>query len=143
MPQVTEGSGPRFSGEGRPQMIDGSSEGRPQMIDGGAVQLPNDGSTRLYTAGPQDGQSQAATPAIGEDGLPVGFQYVVVTTGASDDNYIEITSGLSEGDEIAYIPDTPGQDMFMTGMTVGFGPGIGQQSSGPVPGGTVVRRPID
>jgi len=135
--QAGEGSGQRFSGGGQ-----------PQVSGGGPVQIPNDGTARPFVVGPQDGSSQTGAPTTGLDGLPEGFQYVVVTTGASDGDYIEITSGLSEGDEIAYITDTPGQDMFMPGMVVGYGPGAGmgpQSSSGAVPAGgtTVVRRPID
>ena len=40
--------------------------------------------------------------AVGEDGLPVGYEYREVTLGINDDDYIEITGGLEEGDEIAY-----------------------------------------
>lgn len=37
-----------------------------------------------------------------EEGIPVGYEYVEVTLGNSNDDYIEITSGLEEGDQIAY-----------------------------------------
>ncbi len=37
------------------------------------------------------------------EGIPAGYEYVEVAVGNSDDSYIEITSGLSEGDQIAYI----------------------------------------
>ena len=37
---------------------------------------------------------------------PEGYRYVNVEIGVSDENYVEILSGLAEGDEIAYIPDT-------------------------------------
>ena len=41
------------------------------------------------------------------EGSPVeGFEYVVVQTGISDNDYIEITDGLKPGDIVAYIPDT-------------------------------------
>ena len=33
---------------------------------------------------------------------PTGYVYVKVTTGISDDDYIEVKSGLQEGDTIAY-----------------------------------------
>lgn len=36
-----------------------------------------------------------------EPGVPEGYKYVTVTTGVSDTEFIEITSGLSEGDEVA------------------------------------------
>ena len=35
-----------------------------------------------------------------------GYHNVTVKTGASNNEYVEITSGLSEGDTIVYIPDT-------------------------------------
>ncbi|MFA9464522.1 MAG: efflux RND transporter periplasmic adaptor subunit [Velocimicrobium sp.] len=37
------------------------------------------------------------------DDVPVGFRSVEVSTGISDDEYIEITNGLSEGD-VVYVP---------------------------------------
>lgn len=39
---------------------------------------------------------------LDENGLPVGYEYREVTLGINDDDYIQITSGLEEGDEIAY-----------------------------------------
>lgn len=40
------------------------------------------------------------------EGAPEGYSYVAVKTGASDDNYVEILSGLADGDTVAYIPET-------------------------------------
>jgi HlyD family secretion protein len=40
------------------------------------------------------------------EGAPDGYSYVAVKTGASDDNYVEILSGLADGDTVAYIPET-------------------------------------
>ena len=59
---------------------------------------------------------------------------VAVTTGVSDGDYIEITSGLQEGDVVAYIPTTSssgGMDMMMGGMPGG----MGGMSGGGMPGG--------
>ncbi len=39
---------------------------------------------------------------LGENGLPAGYEYREVTLGINDDDYIEITAGLEEGDQIAY-----------------------------------------
>ena len=39
---------------------------------------------------------------LDENGLPVGYEYREVTLGINDDDYIQITGGLEEGDEIAY-----------------------------------------
>ena len=35
--------------------------------------------------------------------IPAGYEYVNVETGVSNDQYVEIKSGIEEGDEIAYI----------------------------------------
>lgn len=69
-------------------------------------------------------QSAAGTPdAKGEDeedaeapsapgnavaGVPAGFEYKQVELGITDKTYIEITSGLSEGETIAIMPDAGG-----------------------------------
>lgn len=45
----------------------------------------------------------AADPVAG---TPEGYEYKEITVGSSDDTYIEVTSGLSEGDEIAYQVET-------------------------------------
>ena len=52
-----------------------------------------------------------------------------MTTGISDDSYIEITSGLQEGATVVYIP-TPSSDSDM-GMMGGMPGGMG----GGMPGG--------
>jgi len=46
--------------------------------------------------------SPSAVNAVGGE-APEGYVYVEVTTGISDDNYIQILSGLTEGDTVAYI----------------------------------------
>ena len=63
-----------------------------------------------------------------------GYVALRVTTGVSDDTYIEITSGLQEGDTVAYIKtSTTGSDFRnMNGM--GGMPGGGMPSGG-MPGG--------
>ena len=49
-----------------------------------------------------------------------------VTTGVSDDSYIEITSGLQEGDTVAYLrAASSGSDMMMGGMPSDMGGGMG------------------
>ena len=61
---------------------------------------------------------------------------VQVTTGVSDGDYIEITSGLQEGDVVAYIPTSSSSDSgmpMMGGMPGGGGgmPGGGGMGGGP------------
>ena len=92
---------------------------------------------------PEDG-TDAETPADGGDAETAGdeaSQYVSVqvTTGVSDGSYIEITSGLQEGDTVVYIPTTSSDsDMGMMGGMPGGGggmPGGGGGGMGGGPGG--------
>lgn len=48
--------------------------------------------------------SPSAANAVTYMDAPDGYVYVQVETGVSDDNYIQITSGLQDGDVIAYDP---------------------------------------
>ena len=106
----------------------------------------NRGNTVLVTAdspsavnavsqAPEDAESMEAPEGTEElpSDLPAdsstGEQYVSVpvTVGISDDNYIEITSGLQEGDVVVYIPTTSsggGMSMMMGGMPGGMGGGM-------------------
>lgn len=60
-----------------------------------------------------------ADGSTGEN-APEGYRYVKVELGVSDENYVEILSGLAEGDEVVYIPDTGGGlfDFMMRGAAV-------------------------
>ena len=117
---------PQSGGEGRPQF---DSENMPQS--GGESRNPG-----LFSRESQQNQPQLELPVIGADGLPEGYQYVVVTTGVSDENYIEITSGLQEGDAIAYIPDTSDGGFYMPGMGMMPGGGFYRTNAMPAGGGT-------
>ena len=87
----------------------------------------NRGDTVLVTS-----DSPSAANAL-EQEAPEGYAYVQVTTGVSDDSYIEITSGLQEGDTVAYLRTaSSGSDMMMSGMPGGGG---GMPSGGPGGGG--------
>ena len=74
----------------------------------------NRGNTVLITS-----DSPSAVNALDQE-APDGYVYVQVETGVSDDSYIEITSGLQEGDTVAYIQTSSsgGMDMMMGGMPV-------------------------
>ncbi|WP_286146641.1 HlyD family efflux transporter periplasmic adaptor subunit [Neopoerus faecalis] len=96
----------------------------------------NRGDTVLVTS-----DSPSAANAL-EQEAPEGYAYVQVTTGVSDDSYIEITSGLQEGDAVAYLRTaSSGSDMMMSGMPGGDmgggmpGGGGGMPSGGPGGGG--------
>lgn len=75
-----------------------------------------------------------------KDNAPEGYHSVKVTTGISDDDYIEITDGLSEGDSIYILRQSSSDDfmMIMPGMGGGMGgPGGGMDGGmgGPPSGG--------
>lgn len=98
----------------------------------------NRGDTVLITS-----DSPSAVNALEQEALE-GYVYVQVTTGVSDDSYIEITSGLQEGDTVAYLrAASSGSDMMMGGMPGdmgGMGGGMpggggGMPSGGPSGGG--------
>ncbi len=59
-------------------------------------------------------------------GAPDGYEYVNVEIGMADESFVQIVSGLSEGDTIAYIPKTVSSsssifDMMMPGNMGGMG----------------------
>ena len=93
----------------------------------------NRGDTVLITA-----DSPSAVNALDQE-APEGYVYVSVETGVSDDSYIEILSGLQEGDTVAYIQTSTGSSdgaMMMGGMEMAGGmPGGGMPSGGGGMGG--------
>lgn len=97
-------------------------------VPSGAV---NRGDTVLVTA-----DSPSAANALDRE-APEGYVYVQIGTGVDDDSYVEITSGLQEGDTVAYLPTSSGSsNMMMGGMMMGGMPsgGMGGAPSGG-PGG--------
>ena len=90
----------------------------------------NRGDTVLITAG-----SPGAVNALDQE-APEGYVYVEVETGVSDGSYIDATSGLQEGDTVAYIQVSSSGDsgMMMGGMPGGM-PGSGMPSGGMPSGG--------
>ena len=86
----------------------------------------------------EDTGDQGDAPAI-PSGAPAGFKAVSVETGIISDEYVEILSGLNEGDEV-YVKETESSSnmMFgpggMMGGSVGFSGGPGGGSGGG-PGG--------
>ncbi len=86
----------------------------------------NRGDTVLITAG-----SPGAVNALDQE-APEGYVYVEVETGVSDGSYIEVTSGLQEGDTVAYIRVSSSGD---SGMMMGGMPGSGMPSGGMPSGG--------
>ena len=71
------------------------------------------------------------------DTAPEGYKSVQVETGINDEDYIEIKSGLTEGQELQGVTmseDTTMQDMMGGGMPGGMG-GMGAGGRGGMPSG--------
>ena len=70
----------------------------------------------------------------GSSNVPDGFEVVQVTTGIINDDYVEILSGLSEGDEV-YISSDSGSSTQTDQMQMGGMGGPGGDMGGGAPGG--------
>lgn len=88
-----------------------------------------------HTEDAKTAEKDADTPPMNT--VPDGYHTVTVQTGISDDNYIEITSGIAEGD-IVYVPQVVRSSsnneqgmMMMGGGDMGGGPGGGPGGGGP------------
>ena len=76
-----------------------------------ALTVPNAAIVRgNYVLVRQD--SPSAVNADASMSAPEGYVYVKVKTGISDDNYTQVTSGLSESDTIAYDPSSVSSDSY-------------------------------
>ena len=81
------------------------------------LSVPNAAITRgNYVLVTKD--SPSAANAEASMAAPEGYVYVKVTTGISDDDYIEVKSGLQEGDTIAYDTSTVSATDFYSNMMV-------------------------
>lgn len=76
-------------------------------------------------------QDNSVTEAQGQ--VPAGFRSVEVETGLISEDYVEIQSGLSEGDVVYINPETSTDSTAMFGM--GGMPGGGEMPGGGAPGG--------
>ena len=83
--------------------------------------------------------SPSAANAVQDMTAPDGYVYVKITTGTSDDDYIEVASGLQEGDTIAYDVDAAEKQNASDSMEFMVGPGgsggPGRGNGGPGGGG--------
>ena len=85
----------------------------------------NRGDTVLVTADSPSAANGTLVESTTEDGED--YYSVEITTGVSGDDYIEIVSGLQEGDTVAYIPTSSSSSemgMMMRGMPGGMGGGM-------------------
>ena len=97
-----------------------------------ALAIPNGSVVRgNYVLVTKD--SPSAANAVQDMTAPDGYVYVKITTGTSDDDYIEVASGLQEGDTIAY--DTDAAAKQTSGNDENFMGGPGGGNGGPGGGG--------
>ncbi len=89
-----------------------------------------------------------ASVSEGEDGAPAGFRAVQVETGLINDDYVEIVSGLEEGDEVYVSESSVSGNGFMMpggmggrGEMGGPGGGMGGAPGGGNRGGNMGGRP--
>ncbi|MBQ8837287.1 MAG: HlyD family efflux transporter periplasmic adaptor subunit [Clostridia bacterium] len=124
MPEMT---GEIPEGMSRPEGMDGEiPEGmpRPEGMDG---EIP-EGMSRPVGMG----TANASGTVTSSNGLPEGYEYVTVEIGMSDEDYVEIISGLEEGDTVAYIPKTVTTSNNNFGMMMG---NMGGMQMGGMPSG--------
>lgn len=62
--------------------------------------------------------------------IPSGYEYVEVETGVSSDDFVEIKSGINEGDSVAYIETGSSVDPFAMMMSGGVAPSGGGSYGG-------------
>jgi len=72
-----------------------------------------DNSASEAKAGSKSDESKAANSS-GDGLIPAGFKEVTVTTGVINSDYVQITSGLNEGDEV-YVDETADMSVGETG----------------------------
>ena len=89
-------------------------------------------------------QDSPSAESAAEQESPEGYVYVQVETGISDNSYVQILSGLQEGDTVAYVTrSTESGSMMMGGMPgamggdmpAGMPSGMGSAPGGGMPSG--------
>ena len=99
-----------------------------------ALAIPNGAVVRgSYVLVTKD--SPSAVNAVQDMTAPDGYVYVKITTGTSDNDYIEVTGGLQEGDTIAYDADAAEKQNASDSMEFMVGPGGGSGGHGGGNGG--------
>jgi HlyD family secretion protein len=141
-PQMPQGEG-GVQGDAPPQFMRGEGQGQgnaPAGMTRGAgqgdapPQMPRGEGQGM----PSGGGQGSRTGFMGAQ-APAGFIYRVVETGISDSDYVEIISGINEGDMIAYYPaqKSSNEQMFMFMPSSG---GVMMPSGGGGGMGGAVRR---
>ena len=97
----------------------------PSAANAETAQPPAGGPGEEGSESPESSEAPAAPTESGE--TEQQYVSIPVTTGISDGSYIEITSGLQEGDVVVYIPTSSSSSemgMMMGGMPGGMGGGM-------------------
>ena len=119
------------------QMPEGMPEGgeMPEGMPEGGQMPEGMPSGDKAAAGDSSRSGEKSTASVQQSGAPEGFVAVQVTTGIVNDDYVEILSGLVEGD-VVYIDPSAGTttNMFQMGMP-GGGMGGGMPGGGNMGGG--------
>lgn len=121
------------------------SEGAPSKASSGAADTENKKTNSDQTAGNAAQMRDQAANRMASLNAPDGFRYVRVETGITDGTFIEVLSGLSEGD-IILLPEsqgnansavafTPNAQRTMGGMGGMSGMGGGMPMGGGMGGG--------
>lgn len=107
-------------------------------VDAEIVTAENDNALSIPSAALERGNrvlitsdSPSAANAL-KSKAPDGYVYVAVKTGVSNDDYIEVTSGLQEDDTVAYLPvsdDSSGLNRMMGGGPDGRNDSGGERQS--------------
>ena len=132
---------PDFGGEGMPVRSDGAkgapgAGGDKEALSGG---MPKRSESSDDAQPKSDSKAESRLQnMIDSLDIPDGYKAIVVETGLSDESFIEIKQGLSEGDKVL-LPDTTEstntQNPMMGGMPGGMGGGMPGGMGGGMPGG--------
>ncbi len=121
----------------------GKAPARPEGMGGGEASAGSNGTANTEMPARQAGtsngsnesgksntenQNSKSSGARGASNIPDGCEIRQVEIGISDGTYIEIVSGLSEGETVVYIPST-------SSSTTGFNMNMGMMMGGGMPGG--------
>ena len=160
-PANSEGDQPRqrpANAEGAPERSTAARPSSTPTATPAASSAPTASPTTLPSVAPSStpAASSGNAPAGSNRGggmpsmiIPEGYKAVIVRAGLNDKDYVEILSGISEGDEVS-IPATPARTNTtpqmggmggMGGMGAPAGGGIRIQTSGGGGGGNQIRTP--
>ena len=84
------------------------------LMRGNKVYVKDNSATETKTADSKANKDSTNANSSGDGLVPAGFKEVTVTTGVINSDYVQITSGLNEGDEV-YIDETANMSVGETG----------------------------